>query len=55
MIEIRITELLAEKERSFYWLAKQTGISHTTLALEEGQSPGNHFRNPGGDLRSAGM
>jgi len=31
MIEIRLDELLAEHGRSFYWLAKQTGISHTTL------------------------
>ena len=31
MIQIRIDELLETRERSFYWLAKQTGISHTTL------------------------
>src|SRR4030095_920359 len=31
MIQIRIDELLKTRERSFYWLAKQTGISHTTL------------------------
>jgi putative transcriptional regulator len=31
MIEIRIDELLEKRERSFYWLAKETGISHTTL------------------------
>jgi len=31
MIKIRINELLKEQERSFYWLAKETGISHTTL------------------------
>ena len=31
MIEIRIDELLKTFSRSFYWLAKETGISHTTL------------------------
>ena len=31
MIRIRIDELLKEHERSFYWLAKETGVSHTTL------------------------
>lgn len=31
MIEIRIDELLEERGRTFYWLAKETGISHTTL------------------------
>jgi putative transcriptional regulator len=31
MIRIRIDELLKEHERTFYWLAKQTGVSHTTL------------------------
>ena len=31
MIRIRIDELLKQQERSFYWLAKETGVSHTTL------------------------
>jgi putative transcriptional regulator len=31
MIEIRVDHLLESRGRSFYWLAKQTGISHTTL------------------------
>jgi putative transcriptional regulator len=31
MIEIGIDELLENRGRSFYWLAKETGISHTTL------------------------
>ncbi len=44
MIEIRINELLAKKERSFYWLAKQTGISHTTLwRLKKGKAQGITF------------
>jgi putative transcriptional regulator len=31
LIRIRIDELLKEHERTFYWLAKETGVSHTTL------------------------
>jgi putative transcriptional regulator len=31
MIKIRIDELLKTHERTFYWLAKETGVSHTTL------------------------
>jgi len=31
VIRIRIDELLKQHRRSFYWLAKETGISHTTL------------------------
>jgi putative transcriptional regulator len=31
MIEVRIDELLVLRGRTFYWLAKETGISHTTL------------------------
>jgi putative transcriptional regulator len=31
MIRVQIDKLLRERERSFYWLAKQTGVSHTTL------------------------
>ena len=41
MIEIRVDELLAGQGRSFYWLAKQTGISHTTLwRLKKGKAFG---------------
>jgi putative transcriptional regulator len=41
VIEIRVNEVLAEHGRSFYWLAKQTGISHTTLwRLKTGRSYG---------------
>ena len=41
MIEIRVEELLAAHGRSFYWLAKATGISHTTLwRLKKGKSFG---------------
>ena len=31
MIEVQIDQLLADRGRTFYWLAKETGISHTTL------------------------
>jgi putative transcriptional regulator len=44
MIEIRIEELLEKHERSYYWLAKQTGISHTTLwRLKKGKALGINF------------
>ena len=31
MIEVRVNDLLQRRGRTFYWLAKETGISHTTL------------------------
>jgi putative transcriptional regulator len=31
MIKVQIDKLLRERDRSFYWLAKETGVSHTTL------------------------
>jgi putative transcriptional regulator len=44
MIEIRIDELLENLSRSFYWLAKETGISHTTLwRLKKGKALGINF------------
>ncbi len=44
MIEIRVDELLAERGRTFYWLAKETGISHTTLwRLKKGKALGINF------------
>ena len=44
MIEIRVDELLAQRGRSFYWLAKETGISHTTLwRLKKGRALGINF------------
>jgi len=42
MIEIRVNELL--NGRTFYWLAKQTSISHTTLwRLKKGKALGINF------------
>lgn len=44
MIEIQIDGLLEEHGRSFYWLAKETGISHTTLwRLKKGKALGINF------------
>jgi putative transcriptional regulator len=43
-ITVRIDELLEEKGRSFYWLSKQTKISHTTLwRLKKGKALGINF------------
>ena len=44
MIAIRIGELLEERGRTFYWLAKETGISHSTLwRLKKGRALGINF------------
>lgn len=44
LIEIRVDQLLAEHGRTFYWLAKETGISHTTLwRLKKGKALGINF------------
>ena len=44
MIEIRLDGILEEQGRSFYWLAKETGISHTTLwRLKKGKALGINF------------
>lgn len=44
MIEVRIDQLLKARERTFYWLAKETGISHTTLwRLKKGKALGINF------------
>jgi len=44
LIEIRIDELLKARGQTFYWLAKETGISHTTLwRLKKGRAVGINF------------
>ena len=44
LIEIRVDELLEERGHTFYWLAKETGISHSTLwRLKKGKSVGINF------------
>lgn len=44
MIQIQVDQLLARRARTFYWLAKETGISHTTLwRLKKGKALGINF------------
>jgi len=44
MIVPRIDRLLAKEKRTFYWLSKETGISHTTLwRLKKGKAVGINF------------
>lgn len=44
MIEIRIDRLLKAHGRTFYWLVKETGVSHTTLwRLKKGKALGINF------------
>ena len=45
MIEIRVDQLLEAQGRTFYWLAKETGISHTTLwRFKKGKALGINFQ-----------
>lgn len=44
MIEARLDAVLTDFGRTFYWLAKETGISHTTLwRLKKGKALGINF------------
>ncbi len=44
MIEARLDSVLRGYGRTFYWLAKETGISHTTLwRLKKGKALGINF------------
>ncbi len=44
MIDVRLDVLLTERGRSYYWLAKETGVSHTTLwRLRKGKALGINF------------
>ena len=44
MIEIRVDQLLKAQGRTFYWLAKETGRSHTTLwRFKKGKALGINF------------
>ena len=39
MIEVRVDGMLGGRGRSFYWLAKEAGVSHTTpWGLKKGES-----------------
>lgn len=43
-IEIRICEILEKRGRTAYWLAKETGISYTTLwRFNKGNALGMNF------------
>jgi putative transcriptional regulator len=40
----RFDKVLAKEKRTFYWLAKETGVSHTTLwRLKKGKAVGINF------------
>lgn len=44
MIVPRLDIVLAKENRTFYWLAKETGVSHTTLwRLKKGKAVGINF------------
>lgn len=44
MIEVQVDKLLKKYGRTFYWLAKETGISHTTLwRLKKAKALGINF------------
>lgn len=44
MIEVKLDTVLEEKNRTLYWLAKETGISHNTLwRMNKGLSTGISF------------
>ena len=44
MIVPRLDKVLAKEKHTFYWLAKETGISHTTLwRLKKGKAVGINF------------
>ena len=54
LIEIQLDELLEERERTFYWLAKETGISLSTLwRLKKRKIGGHQFRDSGTNLPGA--
>ena len=44
IIKIQIDEVLEKRARTFYWLSKQTGVSHSTLwRFKKGKSLGINF------------
>jgi DNA-binding Xre family transcriptional regulator len=49
MIEVRVDGMLGGRGRSFYWLAKEAGVSYTTLwRLKKGRARGINFSSLGG-------
>ena len=53
MIEIRVDQLLEAQGRTFYWLAKETGISHTTLWLLRKGKRSESISDPGENVPGA--
>jgi len=44
IIKVQIDEVLEKRGHSFYWLSKQTGVSHTTLwRFKKGKALGINF------------
>jgi putative transcriptional regulator len=44
MIVPQFEKVLAKEKRTYYWLAKETGVSHTTLwRLRKGKAVGINF------------
>jgi putative transcriptional regulator len=44
VIEIRLDQILAKSGRTYYWLAKEAGVSHNTLwRLKKGKAKGLNF------------
>jgi putative transcriptional regulator len=53
VIKVRVDGVLEGRGRSFYWLAKETGISHTTLwRLKKGKAQGISFSTLEGICRA---
>ena len=44
IIKVQIDDVLEKRGQTFYWLSKQTGVSHTTLwRLKKGKALGINF------------
>jgi putative transcriptional regulator len=44
VVEIRLDQILKKSGRSYYWLAKEAGVSHNTLwRLKKGKAKGLNF------------
>jgi putative transcriptional regulator len=44
IIKIQIEEVLEKRARTFYWLSKQTGVSHSTFwRFKKGKALGINF------------
>jgi len=55
MIEVRVDGMLEGRGRSFYWLAKEAGVSYTTLwRLKKGRARGINFNTLGAICRALG-